>query len=153
MEALGPQKLLGSTNCKSENCKKVCGLQIGNPQIAKSIWAANCKICGRSATPHGRYDNPMPKLTSSPHSGYMNSATSMRATRHVSSKTCYLLLMSIGKGRLEFRFGLFRFEAKITKVKRSEKFKAKISEKREVKFYSEIVKHMWNGSKFALFHL
>ncbi len=27
-------------------------------------------------------------------------------------------------------------------VKRSEKFKAKRSEKREVKFYSEIVKHM-----------
>jgi hypothetical protein len=35
---------------------------------------------------------------------------------------------------------LFRFEAKITHVKRSEKFEAKISEKREVKFYSEIVK-------------
>jgi hypothetical protein len=34
------------------------------------------------------------------------------------------------------------FEAKITKVKRSKKFEAKISEKREVKFYSEIVKHM-----------
>jgi hypothetical protein len=30
----------------------------------------------------------------------------------------------------------------MTKVKRSEKFEAKISEKREVKFYSEIVKHM-----------
>ncbi len=29
----------------------------------------------------------------------------------------------------------------------------KRSEKREVKFYSEIVKHMWNGSKFALFRL
>ena len=46
------------------------------------------------------------------------------------------------KNRLEFRFTLFRFEAKITKSKRSEKFKAKKSEKREVKFYSEIVKHM-----------
>ncbi len=46
------------------------------------------------------------------------------------------------KNRLEFRFALFRFEAKITQVKRSEKFEAKISEKREVKFYSEIVKHM-----------
>jgi hypothetical protein len=46
------------------------------------------------------------------------------------------------KNRLEFRFALFRFEAKITKVKRSQKFEAKRSEKREVKFYSEIVKHM-----------
>ncbi len=49
------------------------------------------------------------------------------------------------KNRLEFRFALFRFEAKITQVKQSEKFKVKISEKkqkREVKFYSEIVKHM-----------
>jgi hypothetical protein len=43
---------------------------------------------------------------------------------------------------LELRFALFHFEAKITKVKRSEKFEAKRSEKREVKFYSEIVKHM-----------
>ena len=32
------------------------------------------------------------------------------------------------KNRLEFRFALFRFEAKITKVKRSKKFEAKISE-------------------------
>jgi hypothetical protein len=31
---------------------------------------------------------------------------------------------------------------KITKVKRSEKIEAKRSKKREVKFYSEIVKHM-----------
>jgi hypothetical protein len=46
------------------------------------------------------------------------------------------------KYRLEFRFALFHFEAKMTKVKRSKKFEAKISEKREVKFYSEIVKHM-----------
>jgi hypothetical protein len=46
------------------------------------------------------------------------------------------------KNRLEFCFALFRFEAKITKVKRSEKFEAKRSEKREVKFYSETVKHM-----------
>ncbi len=30
---------------------------------------------------------------------------------------------------------------------------AKRSEKREVKIYSEIVKHKWNGSKFALFRL
>ena len=45
------------------------------------------------------------------------------------------------KNRLEFRFALFHFEAKITKVKRSEKFEAKRSEKREVKVYSEIVKH------------
>ncbi len=57
------------------------------------------------------------------------------------------------KNRLEFRFALFRFEAKITQVKRSKKFEAKTSKKREVKFYSEIVKHMWNGSKFALFRL
>ncbi len=57
------------------------------------------------------------------------------------------------KNRLEFHFTLFHFEAKITKVKRSKKFEAKISEKREVKFYSEIVKHMWNGSNFALFRL
>ncbi len=57
------------------------------------------------------------------------------------------------KNRLEFRFALFCFEVKITQVKRSKKFEAKISEKREVKFYSEIVEHKWNGSKFALFHL
>ncbi len=44
------------------------------------------------------------------------------------------------KNRLEFRFALFHFEAKMTKVKRSEKFEAKRSEKREVKFYSETVK-------------
>ncbi len=56
------------------------------------------------------------------------------------------------KNRLEFRLALFHFEAKITKVKRSEKFEAKRSEKREVKFYSEIVKHMWNRSKFAIFY-
>jgi hypothetical protein len=36
---------------------------------------------------------------------------------------------------------LFRFEAKITQVKRSEKFEVNISQKREVKFHSEIVKH------------
>jgi len=49
------------------------------------------------------------------------------------------------KNRLGFCFALFRFEAKITQVKQSEKFEAKEakrSEKREVKFYSEIVKHM-----------
>jgi hypothetical protein len=34
------------------------------------------------------------------------------------------------KSRLEFRFALFRFEAKMTKLKRSEKFKAKKSEKK-----------------------
>jgi hypothetical protein len=34
------------------------------------------------------------------------------------------------KNILEFPFALFRFEAKITKVKRSEKFEAKISEKK-----------------------
>jgi hypothetical protein len=34
-----------------------------------------------------------------------------------------------GKNILEFRLVLFRFEAKITQVKRSEKFEAKISEK------------------------
>ncbi len=45
------------------------------------------------------------------------------------------------------------FEAKITKVKRNKKFEAKISEKIEVKFYSEQAKHMWNGSNFALFRL
>jgi hypothetical protein len=43
---------------------------------------------------------------------------------------------------LKRKKALFRFKAKITKVKRSEKFKAKRSEKKEVKFYSEIVKHM-----------
>jgi hypothetical protein len=63
------------------------------------------------------------------------------------------------KNILEFRCALFHFEAKITESKRSEKFKAKktkkskkvkrsekleakTSENREVKFYSEIVKHM-----------
>ncbi len=33
------------------------------------------------------------------------------------------------KNRLEFRFSLFRFEAKITKSKQSKKFKAKKSKK------------------------
>ncbi len=64
----------------------------GNPQIATFAEG-----------PQGRYDNPMPELTSSPQSGYLNSATSMRATRHVSSKTCYLLFMSMGKGRVQGR--------------------------------------------------
>jgi hypothetical protein len=42
------------------------------------------------------------------------------------------------KNRLEFRFALFRFEAKITQVKRIEKFEAKISEKKRKKI-SEIL--------------
>ena len=49
------------------------------------------------------------------------------------------------KNRLEFCFALFPFEAKITQVKRSEKFEAKISEKKRKnisEFDSEIVKHM-----------
>jgi hypothetical protein len=33
------------------------------------------------------------------------------------------------KTRIDFRFALFRFEAKITKSKRSEKFKAKKAKK------------------------
>jgi hypothetical protein len=37
------------------------------------------------------------------------------------------------KNRLEFRFALFRFEGKITPVKRSEKLEAKISEKKRKK--------------------
>ena len=37
------------------------------------------------------------------------------------------------KNRLEFRFALFRFEAKITKSKRSEKFEAKKAKKSEKK--------------------
>jgi hypothetical protein len=37
------------------------------------------------------------------------------------------------KSRLEFHFALFRFEAKITKVKQSEKFEAKVSEKKRKK--------------------
>jgi hypothetical protein len=37
------------------------------------------------------------------------------------------------KNRLEFCFALFRFEAKITQVKRSEKFEVKISEKKRKK--------------------
>jgi hypothetical protein len=37
------------------------------------------------------------------------------------------------KNRLEFSFALFRFEAKITQVKRSEKFEAKISENKRKK--------------------
>jgi len=43
------------------------------------------------------------------------------------------------KNRLEIRFALFRFEAKSTQVKRSEKFDAKISEKKRKK-RSEILK-------------
>ena len=42
------------------------------------------------------------------------------------------------KNSLEFRFALFRFEAKITKVKRCEKFVAKIREKK-LKKRSEIL--------------
>ncbi len=42
------------------------------------------------------------------------------------------------KNRLEFCFPLFRFEAKITKVKQSEKFEEKISEKKR-KNRSEIL--------------
>ena len=38
-----------------------------------------------------------------------------------------------GKNRLELRFALFHFEAKITKVKRSEKFEVKRSEKKRKK--------------------
>jgi hypothetical protein len=45
------------------------------------------------------------------------------------------------KNILEFRFALFRLEAKITQVKRSEKFEVKISEKKR-KMRSEILK--WN---------
>jgi hypothetical protein len=37
------------------------------------------------------------------------------------------------KNRLEFRFALFRFEAKSTKLKRSKKFKVKKSEKKRKK--------------------
>ncbi len=37
------------------------------------------------------------------------------------------------KNRLEIRFALFRFKAKITQVKRSDKFVAKISEKKQKK--------------------
>jgi hypothetical protein len=37
------------------------------------------------------------------------------------------------KNRLEFRFALFRFKAKSTQVKRSEKFEAKTSEKKRKK--------------------
>jgi hypothetical protein len=37
------------------------------------------------------------------------------------------------KNRLEFRFALFRFEAKITQVKRREKFEGKRSEKKRKK--------------------
>ncbi len=37
------------------------------------------------------------------------------------------------KNRLEFRFALFRFETKITQVKRSEKFEANMSEKKRKK--------------------
>jgi hypothetical protein len=59
-----------------------------------------------------------------------------------SKRSEYFKAKKSEKNRLEIRFPLFRFEAKITQVKRSEKFEAKISEKREVKFYSEIVKHM-----------
>jgi hypothetical protein len=37
------------------------------------------------------------------------------------------------KNRLEFRFALFHFEAKITKVKQSKKFEAKISKNKRKK--------------------
>jgi hypothetical protein len=39
------------------------------------------------------------------------------------------------KNRLEFRFALFRIETKITKVKRSKKFEAKISKRSEENFF------------------
>ncbi len=37
------------------------------------------------------------------------------------------------KNRLEFRFASFHFEAKITQLKRNEKFEGKISEKKQKK--------------------
>ncbi len=52
--------------------------------------------------------------TLSPQSGYMNSATGMRVTRRVSSKTCYLWFISMGKGEItmkgEGRGGKFRWD-------------------------------------------
>ncbi len=83
--------------CKSEirELQKLHGPQIGNLQIATFAEG-----------PQGRYDNPMPELTLSPQSGYMNSATGMRVTRRVSSKTCYLWFISIGKG--EYKEGEWR---------------------------------------------
>jgi hypothetical protein len=63
------------------------------------------------------------------------------------------------KNRLEFRFALFRFEAKITKSKRSEKFKAKKSKKskkskKNVKNSEKSEKKQKNGLefRFSLFH-
>ncbi len=47
----------------------------------------------------------------------------------------------------------FRFETKITKLKRSEKFETKRSEKMDLNFWSEQAKHKWNGSNFASFRL
>jgi hypothetical protein len=53
------------------------------------------------------------------------------------------------KNRLEFRFTLFRFKAKITKSKRSEKFKVKKSEKKQknAKKCEKIAKKKWKSKK------
>jgi hypothetical protein len=50
-------------------------------------------------------------------------------------------------------FPLFRYEAKITLLKRSEKWEAKRSEKIELIFLIEQAKHMRNGSNFTSFHI
>ncbi len=57
---------------------------------------------------------------------------------------------------LNFASLCFASKRKLLKWSEAKNFKrkeVKRSEKREMKFYSEIVKHMWNGSKFALFRL
>jgi hypothetical protein len=94
---LSPPKLLGSTNCKSEYCKKVYGLQIGNLQVAKITWAANrksasCNICGRSARPVRQVRQPYAGINFIPpvriyEFGYRYA--SYTPCIGVSSKTCY----------------------------------------------------------------
>jgi hypothetical protein len=58
------------------------------------------------------------------------------SVKRVNKNSFFLLSLKKRKNRLEFRLALFRFEAKITQMKRSKKFEAKIrkiSEKKRKK--------------------
>ena len=52
--------------------------------------------------------------------------------------------------KIDLNFASLCFASKQKLLNRSE---AKNLKRKKSKFYSEIVKHMWNGSKFALFRL
>ncbi len=68
------------------------------------------------------------------------------------AKNCFLKWNKIFEAKKKV-FPSFCFKAKKTKLKRSEKFETKRSEKMDLNFLSEQAKHMWNGSNFASFRL